>query len=149
MYKVYQVLEGDTLNSISRKLNVSIEDLKGINGIEENTNITPGSFLVVPAQKSIFMNYTIQKADTLYNISQRYGVTLDNLLQLNGMKEDEYLYPGSTILIPNQDTKIYITKDNDTLESVADRLSTSISNIVSDNDNIYLLPNQLLIYKKR
>ena len=77
MYKVYQVLEGDTLNSISRKLNVSIEDLKGINGIEENTNITPGSFLVVPAQKSIFMNYTIQKGDTLYNISQRYGVTLD------------------------------------------------------------------------
>jgi LysM repeat protein len=44
--KEYEVIKGDTMYSISKKFNISIEDLKSKNNISDNT-ISVGQILVL------------------------------------------------------------------------------------------------------
>ena len=62
--------------------------------------------------------------------------------------KDDYIYPGQEILIPNENVEIYITEEGSTLNDAVARLGTDINNILRQNDTIYLLPDQLIIYKK-
>lgn len=42
--------------------------------------------------------YTVQANDSLYKIANRFGITLDELLQYNGITADHFLLPGQTTL---------------------------------------------------
>ena len=44
--------------------------------------------------------YKVRKGDTLYEIGRRYGVSLEELRQLNGLKGGDYLQPGQELKIP-------------------------------------------------
>ncbi|TNJ62728.1 LysM peptidoglycan-binding domain-containing protein [Paenibacillus hemerocallicola] len=46
------------------------------------------------------MNYVVQPGDTLYAIASRYGVTVQALMQANGLTSPGQLYAGQTIFIP-------------------------------------------------
>ncbi|PYI52989.1 LysM peptidoglycan-binding domain-containing protein [Paenibacillus flagellatus] len=46
------------------------------------------------------MNYIVQPGDTLYSIANRYGVTVQALLQANNMSAPGNLFAGQTIFIP-------------------------------------------------
>lgn len=59
--------------------------------------------------------YEIKKGDTLYKISKEYNVNTKLLAELNGLKLDDYIYAGDTVLIPKKDVSYYITKDGDTI----------------------------------
>ena len=52
------------------------------------------------------------------------------------------------IIIPNKDFNIYVTKENDSLALVAQKLGAEQTDIIRDNATIYLLPEQLILYKK-
>ena len=93
--------------------------------------------------------YEIKKGDSLYKISKEYNVNTKLLAELNGLNLDDYIYPGQTILIPKRDVSYYITKDGDTLSTVADKFKRSISELTSMNGTIYLLPGQLMINKTK
>ena len=59
-----------------------------------------------------------------------------------------YIYPGQTLLIPKKDVSYYITKDGDTLFNVSNIFGVKESDIVNNNKTIYLLPGQMIYYKK-
>ena len=44
MYRIYQVENSETLESIANKLNTDVETLKKINGIKGSVSLRPGSF---------------------------------------------------------------------------------------------------------
>ena len=44
--------------------------------------------------------YTIKTGDTLWRISNRFKVSREDLLKLNGIKDANKLYAGRTIKIP-------------------------------------------------
>ena len=92
--------------------------------------------------------YEIQKGDTLYKISSMFNMNPKLVAELNGLKLDEYIYPGQTLLIPKKEVSYYITKDGDTLYTVANIFDVKESDIVSQNKTIYLLPEQMIYYKK-
>ena len=52
------------------------------------------------------------------------------------------------LLIPKKDIKLYITKEDETLSSVALKNKVNEEELIKRNSNIYLLPGQLLIYKE-
>lgn len=143
MYKVYQVQGGDTLNSIAQKVGISTMELMNLNSVSD---ITPGEFLVVPNQDNIFETYTVQKGDNPYEIARKNNIRLEDLLVINGLDKDDYIYPGQEILIPKEDYLVYITQE-ETLNEVANKLGKSQMDIISQNENIYLLPEQLIIYR--
>ena len=43
--------------------------------------------------------YEVRPGDTLYRISQQYGISLDELLRLNGLAPDHLLRPGQKLII--------------------------------------------------
>ena len=69
MYKIYQVENSETLESIANKLNTDVETLKKINGIKGSVSLRPGSFLIVPMVDDRFTKYVIQPGDSLYEIA--------------------------------------------------------------------------------
>ena len=148
MYKIYQAEMGETLDSIATKLGTDVETLKQINGINGNVSLMPGSFLIVPTLDDRFLTYTVKTGDTIYNISSKYGVDPNLVLKLNGLETENYIYPDQKIIIPNTNYQFYITKKNDTLLNVAQALNKNIDELLQTNENLYLEPDQMIIYNK-
>lgn len=147
MYRVYQIQSGDTLESIATMIGVDASILKQLNGIKNDVNLIPGSFLIIPVTDDRFTNYIIKKGDTIYSIATTYGVDPDLLLKINGLNKEDYIYPNQEIIIPSNNYKYYMTEDGDTIESVLNKLQIDYNNLLSNNDEIFLIQDQLIIYK--
>lgn len=147
MYKTYQVLTNDTWESIANKFHTRVDSLQELNGMNM---LIPGSLIVVPKvmDTDYFVTYTIKKGDNLYDIARKYRTNVDVLLNANGLEKDDYLYPGQELLIPKEGIGMYVTKDGETLVDVSKKLGTTQNDLVQDNEKIYLLPEQLIVYKK-
>ena len=96
-----------------------------------------------------FQYYKIESGDSLYKIAKKYNVNPNLLANLNGLDMDDYIYPNQKIMIPKSGYSFYITKDGDTLSTVADKFKRSISELTSMNGTIYLLPGQLMINRTK
>lgn len=149
MYKIYKVEAGDTLESIARKFGTTEDTLRRINGFGDSDLIRDNQYIIVPVKRgSLFDLYVVQPGDSMYQIAKKYDVDVDKLLKLNGIDKDEYIYPNEEILVPRKDVNFYITKEGDTLASAAEILETNPAALLFQNETIYLLPDQLLVYKK-
>lgn len=90
--------------------------------------------------------HTVQVGDTLWNISQRYQMSLDSLLQLNGIEKTTTIYPGQQlkVKVSTPDTpQTYQIRPGDTLISIArqlnvDYLELQKYNHVPDASKIYI-----------
>ena len=147
MYTIYKVLAGDTLESIANKFNTDVNTLLKINSIDDNSFL-PGNGIIVPKNNLYLKEYVVREGDTIYSIARKNNVSKDTLLGLNGLNEYDYIYPNQVILIPNENMGIYITKNSDTLNMVLNNLNLSADELISKNEKIFLLPDQLIIYKK-
>lgn len=138
MYSVYEVKKNESLNDIAKKLNISLEELISLNN---NINtIKEGQLIIIPNENQ-YNTYVVKNGDNLYNIAKRYNVEEKTIELLNGLKENEYIYPGQKLLIPKDN--VYITKENDSVKKLLD------SGIELDNlYNIYLQKDQIIFYKK-
>lgn len=147
MYKIYKVTSGDTFESIAKKFNTTVKDLQEIN---DKTYITMGELIIVPNNQndSWFDIYTVEKGDNLYNIANKYNISLKDLLDINGLDKDNYIYPGQEIMVPKDNVKVIITSNEETINSASKRLGLNNEELLYQNDNIYLLPEQLLVYKR-
>ena len=91
--------------------------------------------------------YTVKAGDTLYGISNQFGVSVTELAELNGIKGSN-LPIGTVLKIPsdtgtNPDTMfMYKVKSGDTLYSIASKYGTTVDKIKSLN---YLKDNNLSI----
>lgn len=146
MYDTYIVLDNDTINTIASKFNTSPEVIYQLNGLE--FKIIPGRTIVVPKITSNYFDYyMVSKGDTLYKIASDNNIDADLLAQLNGINKSDYIYPNQTLLIPKSGSILYFTAVGDTLSGISKGFNVSITDLVSQNDNIYLQPEQLIVYK--
>lgn len=70
-------------------------------------------------------------------------------MQLNGLDDNDYIYPNQTLMLPNKDMVLYLTKDNDTVQSVLKMQDVGIEELMKENDKIYLRPEQILVFRKK
>ena len=146
MYDTYVIEKNDTLEIISSKFNTSPEIIKQLNGY--SFNLIPGNSIVVPRVTSKYFDYyTVSKGDTLYKIANDNNIDADLLSQLNGINKSDYIYPNQTLLIPKAGSILYFTAVGDTLSEVAKGFNIGVDKLISQNDNIYLQPEQLIVYK--
>lgn len=150
MYQIYQVAPNDTIASIAGKFNTTIDEIRRINGMNLNTMLVPGNYIVIPnVENDLYTRYTVQRGDNLYSIAQNNGTTVQTLVAINGLEENAFIYPNQEILIPRRDVGIYVTVQDDTLNDVSEKSGVSVENILRENQRLYLLPEQIIIYKKR
>jgi LysM repeat protein len=99
-------------------------------------------------ESPFYSYYEIKKGDTLYKISKEFNVNTKLLAELNGLNIEDYIYPDQTLLIPKKNVSYYITTEGDTLYTVANIFNTNDKELVNQNQTIYLLPGQMIYYKK-
>ena len=97
--------------------------------------------------ETYFENYKIKSGDTLYGIARKYNINPDLLASLNGLNNNDYIYPDQMLLIPKSGYSYYITKAGDTLDTVANIFNVSVDSLLKQNETIYLLDGQLLVKK--
>lgn len=145
----YIVEKNDTIESIGRKYNIPIIEIIRANNLKEPYLLIEGQSLTIPTGiYNIFDYYTVKKGDNLYDIAKNKNTTVDILSQINGLEKDEFIYEGQTLLVPKQEISLYITKEGDTIDDVAEFFSETIPDVVYSNKNIYLLPGQLIVFSK-
>ncbi len=92
--------------------------------------------------------YIIKTGDTLYKIAREFDMNPKLIAELNGLKLDDYIYPNETLKIPKKGVQYYITKEDDTLKEVSKIFGKTQNDLVSQNETIYLLPQQMIFYKE-
>lgn len=74
---------------------------------------------------------TVGRGDTLYAISKRYDVNLQELIQVNGLRAPYSIKVGQTLRIPT--STYHIVRKGDTLYSISQRYNTTVDALVKAN----------------
>lgn len=147
MYEIYDIKDGDTLESIAYMYDITVQDIKDING--DVSNFRAGGNIIVPKKRNAYFDtYSIKKGDSLYAISKEYGLSPSLLADLNGLNLNDYIYPGDSIMVPKSGVSVYITAQGDTVDSVIRGMNANRDVFLKENDRIYLYPGQLIVYKE-
>ena len=80
----YTVQKGDSLYSIARKYDTTIDRIKDLNNLTTNL-LSIGQVLLIPIDTNLETTYTVKKGDSLYSIAKKYNTTVDRLKQLNNL----------------------------------------------------------------
>lgn len=147
MYEIYDIKDGDTLESIAYMYDITVQDIKDINGDVSNFR-ADGNIIVPKKRNAYFDTYSIKKGDSLYAISKEYGLSPSLLAGLNGLNLNDYIYPGDSIMVPKSGVSVYITAQGDTVDSVIRGMNANRDVFLKENDRIYLYPGQLIVYKE-
>lgn len=148
MYNIYTIQEGDTIENIASRYNVTPYILYQLNGLSPNYDLSVGDNIIVPNNNSSYFDYyTIKKGDSLYKIASKYDVDYNILALINGLELDDYIYPNQVIAVPKNGVRYYVVSDNDTLMDISNKLNVSVNDIINQNNQLYLLPEQLIVYK--
>ena len=84
--------------------------------------------------------YTVKRGDTLYGISNQYGVSVTDLANANNISTNATLQIGQTLTIPRgsgtnpNTTFIYTVKSGDNLYSIARKYNTTVAEITKLNN---------------
>ncbi len=101
--KIHTVKSGETFWIISEKYGVDMYELLKKNNATENTVLNIGDEIVIPdgSSNENLQKYIVQSGDTYWIISEKLGVTLNDLLEVNDANGDSMLLIGQEIMIPN------------------------------------------------
>ena len=133
----YMVQKGDTLSKIANQFNTTVEELKKLNNLTSDL-IQIGQILFIPVTSiSPTETYTVKKGDTLYSISQQYGVTVEELKLTNNLTNNN-LYIGQELKVPtkeiNEDFEIYTVVKGDSLWLISQKYNVSVDDLIEINN---------------
>lgn len=99
--ETYTVKSGDTLYSIAKKFDTTVDKIKSQNNLSEDA-LTVGQVLKIPSVISVTKPsktnvYTVEPGDTLYSLAREFNTTVNNLKSLNNLITNN-LVIGQTII---------------------------------------------------
>jgi len=164
-----EVTEGAVLK-FQEKYNLGTDGIIGPITIGKLNELT-GGHIAIPSRSSsakkdttkVNVRYKIKKGDTIWDIAGDYNVSVESILDYNGLNEKSILTIGDEIIIPNvvkvvkpalvqtvpppsvQDSSelgniyehnknIYVVKEEDTIESIAEDYGVSAESIKNENN---------------
>lgn len=151
--EVYIVKKGDSLWSIARAYNTTVDELKKLNNLSTNL-LSVGQILKIPVKSEVenYNIYTVVKGDTLYKIANQFGVTVNDIITANNLKSNT-LQIGQKLSIPilKQENIEYYVQAGDSLWSIARKFNTTVDEIKKLNNlttNLLNINQRLLIPKE-
>jgi murein DD-endopeptidase MepM/ murein hydrolase activator NlpD len=106
--RLHVVAKGETVYSIARTYGVNQDELMRVNGITDPQRLVEGKRLKIPDAASVPAaqggsapaEYRVIWGDTLYSLARKFGITLQALLNANGLGSGSVLKEGQTLKIP-------------------------------------------------
>lgn len=101
-YQTYTVKSGDTLSGIGSKFGVSYQKIAADNNISNPNLIHPGQVLKIytdQVQQPVYEIYTVKSGDTLSEIAQQFGTTVNKIASDNGIKNVNLITIGQKLKI--------------------------------------------------
>ena len=145
--------------------------INGINGYVDRNKFTKDIFInengesgviepkpPIPDDTTNYITIVIKRGDTLSELALKYNTTVQELVNLNGIKNPNLIYAGESLKVPinssangNQSEEIiYIVKKGDYLGKIAKEYNTTVKEIdrINNISNVNLIyPGQRLIIK--
>ncbi|MGC5774907.1 LysM peptidoglycan-binding domain-containing protein [Paenibacillus pabuli] len=125
--KIHMVKKGDTLYLLSQKYNVALDKIIAANPqIADPDKLEIGMKVKIPAEpvtpkpEGILHNHKVQQGDSLWKLSQAWGVPLKDMINANPqLKNPNALLVGETVYIPSMATPGNVGSENGASSNVA------------------------------
>jgi len=141
----YTVQSGDSLWKIAQRFGVSVDDIIRANNLTNNT-LQIGQVLQIPTTSRTTppspptptppttISYTVQRGDSLWEIANRYGITVDALKRANNLTSNT-LQIGQVLQIPTTTSyTTYTVKSGDSLWTIARDYNTTVAELRNLNN---------------
>ena len=137
---IYIVKPGDTLYDIAQRFNTTVNQIKTLNNLLNNT-LSIGQQLIIPTtiiEEIDYVVYEVKPGDTLYSIARVYDTSVSAIKAYNNLSGD-ILTVGQILQIPIEELtteyQSYQVTRGDTLYSIARKYNTSVD-ILRDFNNL-------------
>ncbi|MYH61832.1 MAG: LysM peptidoglycan-binding domain-containing protein [Caldilineaceae bacterium SB0675_bin_29] len=163
-YEVHIVQPGETLSEIAKQYGTTVASLRQLNSLQDANFVWYGQRLVIDQGGSVFAEpqraggyqlYRVKAGDSLTKLARRYGFSVTQLAQLNGISPLRWLYSGQQLRLPVSPTSVqasrpaapvsatgrinleefqrYTVQPGDTLTRLAKQHGISLSRLMSIN----------------
>ena len=149
---IHIVQWGETLSGIAARYGTTVRAIAHANSIANVNRIYAGQRLTIPCSTTYYPTggrvYVVRYGDTLSGIAYRYGVSVNSLVQANGIVNRHRIYAGQRLTIPYgaphyaHHGTYYTVRYGDTLSAIAWRFGVSTWSIAAANN----LANPNVIY---
>ncbi len=147
--QTYTVMRNDTLSEIAARFGTTVNALAQLNGISNPDRIYEGQVLCIRAgtPSGCQQAYIVQRGDTLSEIADRFGTTVNTLARINNIRNVDRIYEGQILCVregtPAGCTQTYTVVRGDTLTGIANRYGTTVQalarlNGIRNTDRIYI-----------
>lgn len=190
-FRQHKIIAGDDVYSIAKEYGTTPEAIYKLNPTAEK-GIQPGQTLVIPnvvevpelpVEGVVFDKHKVKKKQTLYSISKKYNVSIDDIKKYNAFVESDGLRKGDILKIPfpapkvkkvfkslnegkkdadttqgqKLKTQIYTVKSKETRYGIARKFGITVSELENMNPNLgvsfpvgvqILVPEKVIITSK-
>ncbi|MDR0304704.1 MAG: LysM peptidoglycan-binding domain-containing protein [Chitinispirillales bacterium] len=170
----YKIASGDNLGSIANKFGTTIQAIKDMNRMKNNT-LVAGRYILLPlpenettakniikadeaAKKNVpirqiqkptsedgKINYVIASGETLYSIAKLYGISVDNILKWNPNIKPKYLREGDIVVIYMNKQNTAMGKNTENLQKMPPQSENPHKYVVQNGDNLFQISNKLKV----
>jgi membrane-bound lytic murein transglycosylase D len=155
----YKVVDGDTPYSVSRKFDITLDELVALNNLDKNNPVIKIDQMLSVKQQTVqpakresvsssnMIKYEIVQGDNLYKIAQNFSISLEELMNANDFNDNTLLHAGQIIRVPSNGTSrvrksqeisanvvIYKVKQGDNLWNIAANFGTTVQSLYKLND---------------
>jgi membrane-bound lytic murein transglycosylase D len=169
-YLEHRVRRGETLSIIARKHQASMKEIMSLNRLGSSNFVQEGWTLKIPSKQGHVSRsqatppkkpdpqlvYVVQKGDSLWQIAQRFGTSVDAIKSLNGLRNNNLMegqrlqIRGASIASKEVKTGTYRVKRGDSPFQIARKHQMNLSELLTLNSltpKCTIFPGQVLLVK--
>ncbi|MCX5949411.1 MAG: LysM peptidoglycan-binding domain-containing protein [Cyanobacteria bacterium] len=146
------VKEGETLSEIADRYGMSTNQLMKLNGLSNADHVESGQTLSVPGRNGTSSGsvsgsgrVTVQDGETLSEIAERQGMSVQQLMKLNGLSNADHVESGQTLLVSGRSkspttasgfrrgANEHVVRSGESLSVIADGYGIGLSKLIAVN----------------
>lgn len=132
----HEVKAKETLSSIAREYNVSVQEIMDKNNITDPDKIKSGQILIIPLEEDFNPKHKVEPGETLSSIARKYSISLKELMEANNIEDPEHIKAGQVLTIPlgfTAEGSIHKVEKKETIWSIAQQYKVTVLALTEAN----------------